>query len=240
MGAKRNVQNQFFGKLYVLEEVPFEERPNPKKVFWKCQCECGNITIVQASNLLNGHSTSCGCKRAEVMSATMSTNLVGKRFGKLLVAEKTDLRYGDGCIIWKCQCDCGNITYVNTNSLKREDIISCGCLRSKGEQRINQLLYENNINFKSQYHFKDLRDKTYLYFDFAILDEEDCVICLVEYQGQQHYNPEVFHGAWKNNPQPHDEMKRQYCSEHNIPLIEIPYTDYEELTWEYLKNKLNL
>jgi hypothetical protein len=36
MGAKRNVQNQFFGKLYVLEEVPFEERPNPKKVFWKC------------------------------------------------------------------------------------------------------------------------------------------------------------------------------------------------------------
>jgi hypothetical protein len=82
------------------------------------------------------------------MSATMSTNLVGKRFGKLLVVEKTDLRYGDGCIIWKCQCDCGNITYVNTNSLKREDIISCGCLRSKGEQRINQLLYENNINFK--------------------------------------------------------------------------------------------
>jgi hypothetical protein len=79
-----------------------------------------------------------------------------------------------------------------------------------------------------------------LYFDFAILDEEDCVVCLVEYQGQQHYNPEVFHGAWKNNPQSHDEMKKQYCSEHNIPLIEIPYTDYEELTWEYLKNKLNL
>ena len=54
---------------------------------------------------------------------------------ELTVLEKTDMRSSDGCIMWKCKCECGNITYVNSNSLKRGDIVSCGCLRSKGEQK---------------------------------------------------------------------------------------------------------
>lgn len=240
MGAKRNLINQTFGKLTVISELPKEERPNPKKVYWRCLCECGNLTLVQASNLTNGHTTSCGCKRAEVMSLNMSSNLINKKFGKLLVVEKTDIRYGDGCIVWKCQCECGNIAYVNTNSLKREDIISCGCVRSKGERLINQLLFENNINFKVQYRFKELKDKGYLYFDFAILDEEDKVKCLIEYQGVQHYDPGALHGVWKNTPQAHDNLKRDFCEQNHIPLIEIPYTDYDKITWEYLENKLNL
>jgi hypothetical protein len=55
------------------------------------------------------------------MAKTMSTNLIDKKFGKLTVIEKTDARASDGCIIWKCQCECGNITYTNTNSLKNGD-----------------------------------------------------------------------------------------------------------------------
>jgi hypothetical protein len=35
-------------------------------------------------------------------------------------------------------------------------------------------------------------------------------------------------------------MKKEYCQKHNINLIEIPYTDYDKLNWEYLKNKLSL
>lgn len=35
-------------------------------------------------------------------------------------------------------------------------------------------------------------------------------------------------------------MKRDYCKKHNIPLIEIPYTDFDILDDNYLKNKLDL
>lgn len=101
-------------------------------------------------------------------------------------------------------------------------------------------MFENNINYQTQFWFKDLKDKKYLYFDFAILDDEQNVKCLIEYQGIQHYDPTALHGTWSNTPQEHDEMKRQYCKLHNINLIEIPYTDFEILNWEYLKNRLGL
>ena len=45
-----------FGKLVALEY----EIKN-QKAYWKCQCDCGNITIVAGSNLKNGHTQSCGC-----------------------------------------------------------------------------------------------------------------------------------------------------------------------------------
>ena len=34
-----------------------------KKRLWSCQCVCGAIRDIQASNLLSGSSKSCGCKR---------------------------------------------------------------------------------------------------------------------------------------------------------------------------------
>jgi len=117
------------------------------------------------------------------MAQTMSTNLIGQKFGKLTVVEKTKNRGSDGCIIWKCLCDCGGVAYTNTNTLKRGEAQSCGCIRSKGERKINQLLFENNIPFQTQFHFSDLKDKKYLYFDFAIFDEEQNIKCLIEYQG---------------------------------------------------------
>lgn len=34
-----------------------------------------------------------------------------------------------------------------------------------------------------------------------------------------------------------DEWKSRYYKEHNLKLIEIPYSDYEILDWEYLQKK---
>jgi len=45
-------------------------------------------------------------KRKNIMGA--ARNLIGERFGRLTVIEKTDKRK-NGSIVWKCQCDCGNI-----------------------------------------------------------------------------------------------------------------------------------
>jgi hypothetical protein len=54
-----------------------------------------------------------------------NNSLIGQVFNQLTVLEYT----GDSK--WKCQCSCGNITYVKTASLKSGKTKSCGCLRGK-------------------------------------------------------------------------------------------------------------
>lgn len=55
------------------------------------------------------------------------SDLTGKRFGKLLVLEYT--RDEKGVLKWKCQCDCGAITYKTTGHLNA-GAASCGCGKS--------------------------------------------------------------------------------------------------------------
>ena len=45
-----------FGKLYVLKKSPKSAR----KIFWECQCECGNIITVVGDSLRQNHTMSCG------------------------------------------------------------------------------------------------------------------------------------------------------------------------------------
>lgn len=52
----QDITGQRFGKLVALNY----EIKN-QKVYWKCQCDCGNTTIVAGGNLKNGHTQSCGC-----------------------------------------------------------------------------------------------------------------------------------------------------------------------------------
>ena len=56
---------QRFGRLLVLEQAG---RDALKKVLWKCQCDCGNQTIVVSGSLVTGNTTSCGCHLKEVVT----------------------------------------------------------------------------------------------------------------------------------------------------------------------------
>lgn len=58
----------------------------------------------------------------------MNKNIVGNKYGKLLVLEATEKRSSNRNIIWKCLCECGNIAFVTTNSLNSGHTKSCGCL----------------------------------------------------------------------------------------------------------------
>lgn len=50
-----------YGKLVVLELDHVEK----SKRYWKCQCECGNTTVVREGNLRHGITKSCGCLKKE-------------------------------------------------------------------------------------------------------------------------------------------------------------------------------
>lgn len=53
-------------------------------------------------------------------------NIQNERFGMLTAIEPTDQR-NFGNVIWKCRCDCGQITYRSTNYLDKDRMCSCGC-----------------------------------------------------------------------------------------------------------------
>lgn len=62
-------------------------------------------------------------------------NLVDSRFGRLVVIKRVDNnKYGHLC--WLCQCDCGQSSVIDGNSLKRGYTKSCGCIQK--EKLINR------------------------------------------------------------------------------------------------------
>lgn len=105
------------------------------------------------------------------------------------------------------------------------------CSDSKGEKEISRVLDKLNIAYKEQYKFDDCRNKKPLPFDFAIFDNNNNLIALIEYQGEQHYEPIEFFGGEehftyvRNN----DLIKKKYCEEKNIKLIEIPYWQFDNI-----------
>lgn len=56
-------------------------------------------------------------------------DLTNKRFNKLLVMEK--VKNQNLKTMWKCKCDCGNITFVLTSNLTCNRVKSCGCLKTQ-------------------------------------------------------------------------------------------------------------
>lgn len=215
--------NKTFGKLLVLERDTNKPSGHGYPVFWKCKCECGNIISVRTADLKNGHTQSCGCLQKQRTADSNSNNLLGQRFGKLKVIEKTNQRQGRH-IIWKCQCECGNIVYVLSTHLTSGHTTSCGCIDSLGEQQIAKILRENGIMFETQKTFQDCRFPTttaLAKFDFYVNNKY-----VIEYDGIQHFQAIPFFGgenALKKQKE-RDNFKTQWCKEHNIPIIRIPYT----------------
>ena len=53
-------------------------------------------------------------------------DLIGQRYGRLVVAARVPSKHGK--TMFECLCDCGNSTVVSSNNLRRGRVESCGCL----------------------------------------------------------------------------------------------------------------
>ena len=51
-----------FGRLTVISQAPTRRTVSGKsKVYWFCQCSCGNTATIAGQNLRKGYTKSCGC-----------------------------------------------------------------------------------------------------------------------------------------------------------------------------------
>jgi 5-methylcytosine-specific restriction endonuclease McrA len=168
-----------FGNLTVVKEV-FTDKYGFHHYLQIC--DCGKEKIVPFKR-----AKSCGCKRFEnVHRGSKNKRIVniGERFGKLTLLEETGKdRHGNR--LFKCKCDCGNIT-VTRNFGKLTGAKSCGCLIQEislkaaraatqlppGESNFNALLLYKTSSAKKQGHEWSLsRD------DFRKLVTGNCAYC---------------------------------------------------------------
>lgn len=111
------------------------------------------------------------------------------------------------------------------------------CNESHGERYIMNYLDEHNIKYESQKRFHDLKDKTYLSYDFYLPDYNT----LIEYQGIQHYKEKEFFGGKKQfeKQQLHDKLKRKYAKNNGYKLLELKYTlGTQDLVNKYLDRRI--
>ena len=75
-----------------------------------------------------------------------------------------------------------------------------------------------------------------LRFDFAVFDDDGNLDFLIEYQGRQHYEASAKFGGKRGlyQQQFNDNKKRRFCALHDIRLIEIPYTDENKISYDYI------
>lgn len=183
-------------------------------------------------------------------------NLTGARIGRLTVVQNTHQKSKNGSFIWKCLCDCGRQNILTKgNNLISGHTKSCGCMSmSSAERQITQILDNNDIKYIKEYSFSDCRSSItgrLLKFDFAIFSNNQSLLYLLEYDGEQHaYGTKYEKNALKqqiinSRYQQNDKEKDKYCKQNNLKLYRISYKQKDALediilkTYEEEKEKCN-
>lgn len=222
-----------FGRLTVLQRTENHILPNKKpRTQWLCRCSCGREIVTSSQGLRQGTTLSCGCLRRERFKR-QTRSMVGEKYGKLTVISQAKTRItktGQHKIMWNCQCDCGSFVVVEGWQLRSGKTQSCGCVKSRLEEVIANVLNSLFTPYRKQLWFDDLKTPkgSRTYFDFAIYSKNK-LLALIEAQGIQHYVEEScapWFGAYEREIT--DPLKREYCKINHIPFLEISFQDNPE------------
>jgi len=196
----------------------------------------------------NSHLNGKGCKKCGMVNTTKKQTKTKKQFIKEAINIHGN-KYGYDKVIYK-KCDINIWIYCKkckkyfeqTPSIHIYQKSGCPiCKKSHGEKEVNKYLDKNNIQYITQKRYNDCKNKRSLPFDFYLPKYNICI----EYQGEQHYKPvtHILHKVFTieesiirlKKQQNHDKIKKEYCKNNNIKLIEIPYWDFKNI--EKILNK---
>lgn len=167
MGNLIDLTNQIFGDYKV---TGFDNSKGKSKYYWKVKCiYCGNEKSIASSSLKRNLGTSC-CSKKQKEFKGYKDNLVGKKYGHLLILEYVGKKYSHS--LWKCKCDCGNETIKSIAFLNRSKYLMC-------EKCMHSYTKKDNIK-KEQYldiPFKEIaygvkKNKIEIQGDYAILNDK--------------------------------------------------------------------
>lgn len=116
-----------FGRLVALEFQGIHHR----NARWKCQCDCGTVTIVSRCSLVQNNTQSCGCLRRERIAQGTTKVHPGQVYGRLSVVKRRKDLETTKRTLHECLCDCGNTIVVLTSNMRSGKTKSCGCYNAE-------------------------------------------------------------------------------------------------------------
>ena len=132
MPKKLDLTGEKYGNLTVIGRCGGKSR----YLTWECECACGNRIQADSRQLRSGAVMSCGCMRKpeeQARGGRKANDLTGRRYGKLTVLKRVENMKGQ--VMWKCRCDCGQITIASSHGLNTGSKKSCGCLRYSNSRK---------------------------------------------------------------------------------------------------------
>lgn len=199
--------------------------------------ECGKEIMMSRTNFLKGkRCRDCSYKK----------NGLNRRFTQKELERRVS-ELGDGEYVLQSQYEtsnkqvllkhkvCGSEWLNFPNNFLHHGIVCPNCthIKSKGEDLVKEYFDNNNIKYKFQFTFEDLKDKRKLAYDFGVFNESGYLTYLVEYDGEQHFRPVEYFGGVEGfkKSQHRDNLKNKYALKNGIKLIRIAYNEdvYEKL-----------
>lgn len=211
--------DKYDSSLYELVEFK-----NCMEVTVKCK-KCGFLRTTNANNIYRYGCPKCGQERTHELQKLSkeefiyrANNIHDNKYSYL----KVDYINYSTPIIITCPIH-GDFAQTPGHHLRGQGCPKCK--QTSGEQNINQILENININFKSEYDIINPYSDHNFRVDFYININNQ--IYIIEYNGEQHYKPiKHFGGEIKYQEQiKRDNELRLYCKSNNIKLLEIKYSD---------------
>ena len=138
-----DLTNRQFGKLKVIKQVGSDSHG----AIWLCECKCGCLKKVRASNLLSGHTTSCRCaEKKDKAKKTPDKPKLSKKetIIKAREAAKLARHYADG-------------TYINRIKSKKPNRNNTSGIKGVTWDK-KQRKWVASINFKRKRYYLGARD----------------------------------------------------------------------------------
>jgi len=197
------------------------------KIKIKCNT-CNNIFLQSPAEHLSGK----GCRKCFLTRLSSNNNdFILKAI--IVHPNKYDynlVEYINGATKIKIICKTCNYIFEQTPHIHLRGSGCPKCKESKGEIKVAKYLSEKNIKFIPQKTFPTLRNINLLKCDFYLED----LNLLIEYDGEYHYKPVrgyTLEKKQKNleNNQRRDKIKNEWAKANNIPLLRIPYWDFDRI-----------
>lgn len=240
-----NSFNNFIIKNKKEFEILGEYKGYYEKILTKCK-RCGTIWEPTPVGLIHDNYC-CPTCTSKIMSEkhTLSYEEFIERMDKIKTIKVIGGKYENAQSIMKFKClKCGHIWEAKASLISREFNGCPHCNISKGENKIEEFLKENKINFIPQKKFKNCKDIKVLPFDFYLPNYNMCI----EFDGKQHFLPTSFKGEHATEKEKweklritkfHDKIKEGFCVFNNIKLIRISYLEFNKIE-DILKKELNI
>lgn len=213
------------------------------KILWECSIckfnwKARPYYLINPSNLTKHKNFGCKiCSGKERISDDyIDKKLIKQGRQKELVRVSTAINNRED-INWKC-LSCGNFWMATPKSVLVRKSGCSNCNSSLGIRDIINQLMKYNVKFKKEVRFKDCRYKKPLPFDIAVFNEDGSIKCLIEYDGDQHFNTRFYEslGISKeeseiilNEVKLRDSIKNKYCNMKDIKLIRISYKEKHKI-----------